>query len=382
MILDQEHRQRRIHPFADQLQAEAFRQISGADPCGLHSLHVQQRFPDELHVRAGLLGDLFQADAEISVLVQAAGEIERHRKDLASQSGKLQFGSQRFRKRHAASRGDLPVLVLRVLVRLDRFVGNAAGILRPVDSFRFFRAFAFVHFQHGIGEKLFLHVLFELHGVQLQHVDRLQKARRERQFLALFDCQLIALFHSFIISQSAVDLNGSLRGLPFFAERFQTPAQACGYDVAADVQRFGQLRRRPAQKPAVIDGLLLVRRQFLQDLQQHPHRFRLHRGILRAEAGWQKILRWQRFERMSASVVNKMLRNRKQPTLRILRIVQLFELFPGFAERSVRRLVRFCRVAGERLTEAEQFVSERIDMLQIEVLSFLQRKKNGLFTAS
>jgi hypothetical protein len=85
---------------------------------------------------------------------------------------------------------------------------------------------------------------------------------------------------------------------------------------------------------------------------------------------------------MPAAVVNKMFRNRKQPAFRILRIVQLFEFFPGSAERSVRRLLRLERVTGERLTEAEQFVSRRIDLLQIEVLSFLQRKKNGLFTAS
>ena len=85
---------------------------------------------------------------------------------------------------------------------------------------------------------------------------------------------------------------------------------------------------------------------------------------------------------MSGSVVNIMFRNRKQPAFRILRIVQLFEFFPGSAERSVRRLVRFCRVTGERQTEAEQTAPGGIDMLQIEILSFPQGKKNGLFTAS
>ena len=76
-----------------------------------------------------------------------------------------------------------------------------------------------------------------------------------------------------------------------------------------------------------------------------------------------------------------MFRNRKQPAFRIAQIVQLFEFFPGFAERRVRRLGGFFRVTGERPAVAEQFALRGIEILQIERLSFLQGKKNELFTA-
>ena len=174
----------------------------------------------------------------------------------------------------------------------------------------------------------------------------------------------------------------SLQALPFFAQCPEASVQSGGDGMAADLQQLGQFRRIPAEDPAEIYGLPLLRGQLLQQIRKLLHRFPLQHALLGAPRGRKQLFRRKRFERMPAEVVRQIFGNGKQPALCIPGIAQLFKLLPGLAERRVRRFGCLERVPRQFRAEAEQFGAGRIDVLQIERLSFLEGKKNGLFTVS
>ena len=152
--------------------------------------------------------------------------------------------------------------------------------------------------------------------------------------------------------------------------------------MAADPQQLRQFRRFQTQDAAIIHGLPLLRGQFFQQFLQHAQCLPLQDDLLGAANGRKQILGRQGRSRMPAAVINTIFSDRKQPTLRAAGIVQLLELFPGFTERRVRSFVCFAGVPGQLAAERQQLAAGRIDVFQIEGLSFLKGKKNGLFTVS
>ena len=136
--------------------------------------------------------------------------------------------------------------------------------------------------------------------------------------------------------------------------------------MGAYVEDGRQLRGTTAEEKADVHCLPLQHGKILQKHRILPQPFLLQQCVLRALAERQILLRRQFFPAAEILPPQQIRRNRKQPAIRTLRILQLFEAYPGPAESLLGGIFRSVPAACALRTVPDKGVSQGNDLLFVK----------------